>query len=92
MISSPSLLESMLGHRSERVRAVLDLWQAGAGSARHLARAELSARALSTLMGSEQGSSFLFEHDLFRPSFARRSGLREGGKPVLTFRDHALKT
>jgi hypothetical protein len=29
-------------------------------------------------------SSFLFEHDLFRPSFARRSGLREGGKPVPT--------
>jgi hypothetical protein len=24
------------------------------------------------------------EHDLFRPSFARRSGLREGGKPVPT--------
>jgi hypothetical protein len=32
-----------------------------------------------------------FEHDLIRPSFARRSGLREGGKPVSTFRDHALK-
>jgi hypothetical protein len=39
------------------------------------------------------------EHDLFRPAFARRSikpndeprqGLRAGGKPVLTFRDHAL--
>jgi hypothetical protein len=29
------------------------------------------------LMGSEPGSSFLFEHDLFR-------------KPVPTFRDHAL--
>src|SRR5476649_644028 len=41
-------------------------------------------------MESEQGSSFLFEHDLFRPSFARRSGLREGGNPVPTFRDHAL--
>jgi hypothetical protein len=24
----------------------------------------------------------LLAHDLFRPSFARRSGLREGGKPV----------
>jgi hypothetical protein len=23
-----------------------------------------------------------FAHDLVRPSFARRSGLREGGKPV----------
>src|SRR5580700_1015360 len=38
------------------------------------------------------------EHDLFRPCFARPSGLREGGKPVPTphqvrgrlFRDHAL--
>jgi len=36
-----------------------------------------SARTLSTLMESERGSSFLFEHDLFR-------------KPVSTFRDHAL--
>jgi hypothetical protein len=33
---------------------------------------------------------FLVEHDLFRPSFARLSGLREGGKPGSTFRDHAL--
>jgi hypothetical protein len=24
----------------------------------------------------------LFEHDLIRPCFARRSGLREGGKPL----------
>ena len=30
------------------------------------------------------------EHGLFRPSFARRSGLREGGKPVPIFRDHAV--
>src|SRR5450631_514586 len=42
------------------------------------------------------------EHDLIRPSFARRSGLRtrvrllagpstgSGGKPVHIFRDHAL--
>ena len=29
-------------------------------------------------------------HDLIRSSFARRSGLREGGKPVSTFRDHTL--
>jgi len=38
------------------------------------------------------------EHDLFRPAYARRSialhnavvsGLRAGGKPVSTFRDHA---
>jgi hypothetical protein len=29
-------------------------------------------------------------HDLFRPSFARRSGLREGGKSGPAFRDHAL--
>src|SRR3984885_4017300 len=35
-------------------------------------------------------SEFSFEHDLFGPSFARRSGLREGGKPVSAFRDHAL--
>jgi hypothetical protein len=35
--------------------------------------------------------SLLFEHDLFRPSFARRSGLREGGKSLSTFRDHALR-
>src|SRR3954465_10906552 len=35
------------------------------------------ARALSFLVESELGSSFLFEHDLFR-------------KPVPTFRDHAL--
>src|SRR5437588_11071103 len=43
--------------------------------------------------------SLLFEHDLFRPAFGRRSierndkpvpGLRAGGKPVATFRDHAL--
>jgi Ala-tRNA(Pro) deacylase len=43
--------------------------------------------------------SLLFEHDLFRPAFARRSierndkpvpGLRAGGKPVSTFRDYAL--
>ena len=41
----------------------------------------------------------LFEPDLVRPAFARRSvnsndkslaGLRAGGKPVCTFRDHAL--
>src|SRR3990172_3862091 len=37
----------------------------------------ICARALSALMESEPGSSFLFEHDLFR-------------KPVPTFRDHAL--
>ena len=30
------------------------------------------------------------EHDPFRPSFARRSGLREGGKPASTFPDHAV--
>src|SRR5947209_12580292 len=36
------------------------------------------ARALSFLVKSELGSSFLFEHDLFR-------------KPVPTFRDHALE-
>ena len=35
-------------------------------------------------------SSILVEHDLFGPSFARRSGLREGGKPASTFPDHAL--
>src|SRR5262249_12153978 len=43
--------------------------------------------------------SFLFEHDLVRPGFARRSvewkvsrlgRLRAGGKPVSTFSDHAL--
>jgi hypothetical protein len=43
----------------------------------------------------------LLEHDLFRPAFARRSieradkeldRLRAGGKPVSTFRDHALKS
>jgi hypothetical protein len=50
----------------------------------------------------ESSSRFNFspEHDLFRPAFARRSfkphddpcqGLRAGGKPVSTFRDHALK-
>jgi heme-degrading monooxygenase HmoA len=41
-----------------------------------------------------------FKHDLFRPAFARRSierndkpvpGLRAGGKPASTFRDHALE-
>src|SRR5438046_6551646 len=37
-----------------------------------------------------QPNDLLLEHDLIRPSFARRSGLREGGKPVPTFRDHAL--
>jgi hypothetical protein len=31
----------------------------------------------------------LLEHDLFRPSFASRSGLCESGKPVLSFGDHA---
>src|SRR5215210_6848749 len=36
------------------------------------------SRALSFLVESELGSSFLFEHDLFR-------------KPVPTFRDHALR-
>jgi hypothetical protein len=30
------------------------------------------------------------EHDLFGPCFARRNGLREDGKPVPTFPDHAL--
>jgi hypothetical protein len=35
------------------------------------------ARAVSVWVESEPGSSFLFEHDLFR-------------KPVPTFRDHAL--
>ena len=44
--------------------------------------------------------TFLLAHDLFRPAFARRSieradnefsGLRAGGKPVPTFRDHALR-
>src|SRR5580658_1846708 len=42
-------------------------------------------------MESDQGLDSLFEHDLIRPSFARRSGLREGGKPASTFRDHALR-
>jgi hypothetical protein len=46
-------------------------------------------RALSVLMESEPGSSFLFEHDFFRPSFARRSGLHEDGKPVPTFPESA---
>jgi nitroreductase len=31
----------------------------------------------------------LIAHDLVQPSFARRSGLREGGKPVSAFPDHA---
>src|ERR1017187_6134659 len=31
----------------------------------------------------------LLAHDLIRPHFAHQSGLREGGKPVPTFRDHA---
>src|SRR5438477_12622295 len=44
------------------------------------------------------GRFILLAHDLFRPAFARRSiepndkplpGLRAGGKPVSTFRDHA---
>jgi hypothetical protein len=45
----------------------------------------LSWRAMST---AEQDGFpratlpyFFFEHYLIRPSFARRSGLREGGKP-----------
>jgi hypothetical protein len=42
----------------------------------------------------------LFDHDLFRPAFARRSTrrsencikrLRACGKPAFTFRDHALR-
>src|SRR5947208_16531099 len=49
---------------------------------------------------SSSALAFLFEHDLFRPAFARRSieqndkpmsGLRAGGKPVPAFRDHALE-
>src|SRR5438046_10664412 len=39
--------------------------------------------------GQVPPNDLLLEHDLIRPSFARRSGLREGGKPVPTFRDHA---
>jgi len=34
----------------------------------------------------------LVEHDLFGPSFARRSGLCEGRNPASTFPDHALAT
>ena len=49
-------------------------------------RGSLSARR----NGAAKGVVHLVEHDLFRPCFARRSGLREGGKPVPTFRDHAL--
>ncbi len=41
-------------------------------------------------LGAGVTRSFSLEHDLFGPSFARRSGLREGGKPVSTFPDHAL--
>src|SRR5258708_28721286 len=52
-------------------------------------------------MGGERvrgRDSFKVEHDLFRPAYARRSigpldedmpGLRAGGKPRHTFRDHA---
>src|ERR1700730_11567425 len=51
------------------------------------------------LQGAQPLNLFM-EHDLFRPAFARRSvkpndeqyqGLRAGGKPVPTFRDHALE-
>src|SRR5262245_36304390 len=51
-----------------------------------------------TFFESSSRSNFFLEHDLFRPAFARRSvapndgpcgGLRAGGKPVPTFRDHA---
>src|SRR5262249_61722796 len=47
------------------------------------------------------GEVVFLEHDLSRPASARRSikpndeprkGLRAGGKPVPTFRDHALGT
>jgi hypothetical protein len=50
-------------------------------------------------MLSHYAFNILFAHDLVRPAFARRSierndkpapGLRAGGKPVPTFRDHAL--
>jgi hypothetical protein len=37
-------------------------------------------------------SNNFVEHDLFELSFARRSGLREGGKTASTFSDHALGT
>src|SRR5258708_22229356 len=46
-------------------------------SARCPAAPRRRTRALSVLIESEPGSSFLFEHDLFR-------------KPASTFRDHAL--
>jgi hypothetical protein len=55
----------------------------------------LSWRAMST---AEQDGFpratlpyFFFEHYLIRPSFARRSGLREGGKPVPTFSGSCFK-
>src|ERR1041384_5715539 len=47
------------------------------GVARKFPEGAPSPRALSFLVESELGSSFLSEHDLFR-------------KPVPTFRDHAL--
>src|SRR5277367_777049 len=46
-------------------------------------------RSLGCSKRRTAGVEFLMECDLFAPSFARRSGLREGGKPVSAFPDHA---
>src|SRR5437879_9890326 len=57
------------------------------------------SRAGMTFLESSSRSSFFLEPDLFRPGFARRSvkpdddpgpGFAQAGKPVPTFRDHAL--
>src|SRR5205807_3868795 len=62
--------------------------------------AEISALKSDPIkLDSYASSNILFAHDLIRPSFARRSGLREGGKPIPTpdhvrgrlFLDHAQR-
>src|SRR6188474_1658730 len=60
------------------------------------ARAEIA----SLDFGTRPGQPRSLEHDLVRPAYARRSidphvrpvpGLRAGGKPASTFRDHARR-
>src|SRR5262245_29216399 len=70
------------------------------GAKRPPGRADWQAGPPGTAITPSRSASLLLEHDLFRPAFARRSiepqgrlrqRLRAGGKPVPTFRDHALR-
>jgi hypothetical protein len=65
-------------------RAVLARQRAGFVALEFILRKRLFAMVNAGFRFASAHALFWLAHDLIRPSFARRSGLREGGKPVPT--------